>query len=369
MRARIRSAVKIVGALAIGLVAAEFYLQLTMLPEHTFGTWFSAGIHQPDTKYGFVFRPHYQGWMRHTDGVWNVPLALDEHGLRLPAVEPGAGRQRVLILGGESMAMCYGLADAETLAARLAEHTQANCRVQTVSLAGLDLFRSWHLYLDKLADATEPPQLAVIAVYYLNEPAGYAWLPADLDEPPEPPKAADLFYFNSAQVINVPGRLAHLLGPNLFRSMLVYRAASTADHYLSKYFPLPASDPPIAPAPSAEIGGQRFAALLTRIDRHFAERGARTLVVFLPKCDEPADHFDRLEEYVPASIPQLNLHRRFASELGPRTMLAAGHYRASLADSISEAMAPAVDRILTENVRSAPSVADRKQQESATIIR
>src|ERR1700676_4023392 len=99
MRATFKSAIKFAGAFLVGLVVPEVYLRLTILPEHNFCTWFSSGIHQPDNKYGFVFRPHYQGWMRHVEGVWNVPLSLDEHGFRLPAAESAVGAQRILILG------------------------------------------------------------------------------------------------------------------------------------------------------------------------------------------------------------------------------------------------------------------------------
>ncbi len=160
-----RTILSVVPAIAIGWILCEGLLRILIPQPIYYSTWFTAGVHQHDDRLGFVFRPNYNGAMRNADQVWMEPLRLDADGFRLPAVRMGrseSGRPlTIVMLGGASMAFCYGLPDADCLHQQVADRLNRNCRIELVSWPGFTIDQD----IQKLKRFTNPRQFDIAVLY------------------------------------------------------------------------------------------------------------------------------------------------------------------------------------------------------------
>lgn len=165
-----------IAALSIGLLGCEIVLRILIPPTIYYSAWFTAGVHQRDEQLGFVFRPDYRGAMRHADHVWMEPLRLDENGFRLAAIRQrdpqSIESRRIVMLGGASMAFCYGLPDADCLHQQVADRFPQDCRIDLLSWPGFNLSQDF----EKLSRFSEASQFdtAILFAYgeqdYVHDP-------------------------------------------------------------------------------------------------------------------------------------------------------------------------------------------------------
>ena len=168
-----RRIISIVFAIMIGWVLCESVLRVLVPSPIFYSTWFTEGVHQRDPRFGFVFRPEYDGAMRNVDQVWMEPVRLDARGFRQPAVHgdghsssnENSARQsvRIVMLGGASMGFGYGLADDETLHHQVAQRLSEACQIDLISWPGFTLGQD----VQKLTQMLEPNQydVGVILAY------------------------------------------------------------------------------------------------------------------------------------------------------------------------------------------------------------
>ena len=160
-------------AIMIGWVLCESVLRVLVPSPIFYSTWFTEGVHQRDPRFGFVFRPEYDGAMRNVDQVWMEPVRLDARGFRQPAVNHGrlsssnesSPKQpvRIVMLGGAAMGFGYGLADDETLHHQVAQRLSEACQIDLISWPGFTLGQD----VQKLTQMLEPNQydVGVILAY------------------------------------------------------------------------------------------------------------------------------------------------------------------------------------------------------------
>lgn len=168
-----RRIASIVFAIMIGWVLCESVLRVLVPSPIFYSTWFTEGVHQRDPRFGFVFRPGYDGAMRNVDKVWMEPVRLDARGFRQPAVNHGRHSSssesspkqpvRIVMLGGASMGFGYGLADDETLHHQVAQRLSEACQIDLISWPGFTLGQD----VQKLTQMLEPNQydVGVILAY------------------------------------------------------------------------------------------------------------------------------------------------------------------------------------------------------------
>lgn len=336
------------GALTIALavLAADAYLRLAVERELLCDTWFTPGVHTPDARHGFVFTPNFRGHMRHADGVWNVPLALDELGLRSSPPASGDDQETVLLIGGASMTMCYGLPDDQTIAAQLRSSLGGSARVSAVAWPGFDLYRTWHLYRQTLADRP-PPRAAVLCVYAVT-PEYFAELPADFNQPPSAASNENLFRYSPGLVVPSSGPLSQWLGPAYYNSPVLNFAARKIDRRLVKLTDSDQTEPRTTPAEAMskplDLHGKglaRFRQFLEHVDAHFRSRGTRCAVAFMPQAEASVNLYDELSQSAKGVMPMIDLHRQLHEQAAPRDFIASGHYGPRLANDIADRLAPA----------------------------
>ncbi len=338
--------------LCLGLAAAESYLRLTIPLELMFDTWFTPGIHVRDETFGFRFAPDYAGEMWHRQGVFGVPIELDEHGFRPTPTRRGAEPiRRVALIGGASMAMGFGLSDDATIAARLAVASQHRLDVRNTAWPGFDVHRNWLVFREAFGD--ERFDLGVVLLYRVTLES-FADVPDDLTSP-APMEQDDPFRLMDGLVVEPPGPIAAVLGRSYYRSFVAHGVLRRLDDGLARGVdrPRPAGlpgaghdiDPAAAKRGRRSRGRERLAALLAHIERGFAEQGARTLVVFLPMW-APPDVYAPVERALPRGLPRRNLQRQLRRELRVRDTIAAGHYSAPQAERVARRLAVEVDGVL-----------------------
>ena len=337
--------VAVVGAVGLlSLVGTEAFFRLMVPYELALETGFTPGIHTSDEQFGFVFTPDYRGYMRHADGVWGIPLTLDKNGFRKTAVGRGSTpRRRIVMIGGMSMMMGYGLPDEQTVPGILASTSQHSLEVHNTALAGFDLLRNWHLYLQKLDKQAFD---GVILSVYGNFPdmlAHFSELPDDLSQVPAAPPREDLFSFFDNLVADRQGPLAEALGSELYTSYIGYRVFHAIDRRLRLMgYGLPRRVESLSHKPSGS-GAQKFAALIDRMSAHFRRKGTRLLVVFLPIQNSPDTFYSPLAEALPNGIPYLDLHHNHRAAIAREAFLAVGHYGREQSRIIGSALADAVE--------------------------
>lgn len=151
-------------AMVVGWGSCELFTRLIVPPPIFYSLWFEGDVHQADETFGFVFRPGYQGGMRHADGVWDVPLSLDSHGFRQPVrSDSQPAERRVILLGGASMAFSYGLTDLESLHGQIARRLPARWSAQTIAWPGFSLLQDLYKYRDRLG--RDPGDFVIVCAY------------------------------------------------------------------------------------------------------------------------------------------------------------------------------------------------------------
>ena len=169
----IRRIASMMFAIMIGWVLCESVLRVLVPSPIFYSTWFTEGVHQRDPRFGFVFRPEYDGAMRNVDQVWMEPVRLDARGFRKSAVH-GDGHSsslensakqpvRIVMLGGASRGFGYGLADDETLHHQVAKRLPEACQIDLISWPGFTLGQD----VQKLTQMLDPSQydVGVILAY------------------------------------------------------------------------------------------------------------------------------------------------------------------------------------------------------------
>ncbi len=337
--------------LLLSIIATEGYLRLTIPFELALETWFTPGIHTPDPQFGFVFTPHYHGHMRHPDGVWGVPLHLDQHGFRnTPSRSSDHPAKRIVMIGGMSMLMGFGLPDHQTIPGCMA--SQHPLDIQNTAWAGFDLYRNWHLYLQKLG-SEPPPDLVILSIYgnHSDMLAHFAQLPDDFTQMPVPFQQRHLFYFFNNLVIQRQGPLAQALGPMFYASYIGYRLFHATDRRLITMGlgkPLQGPAQTLSTPPTSE-GCEKFVSFIEHVSHHFQNKGTKLLVVFLPIRNTSDTFYTSLVEALPPHIPYLDLHREQSQTLAKETFIADGHYGREQSLIIATRLVKTVDAILNQN--------------------
>ena len=336
--------VAVFGAIGLlSLLGTEAFLRLMVPYELAFETGFTPGIHTPDEQFGFVFTPNYEGYMRQADGVWGIRFALDQNGFRRTAVGRGSPpRRRIVMVGGMSMMMGYGLPDGRTVPGVLASTSRHPLEVHNTALAGFDLLRNWHLFLRKLDDQAFDG--AILSVYgnFPDMLVHFSELPDDLSQVPAPP-SEDLFYFFDNLVTDRQGPLAEVLGPALYTSYVGYRVFHAVDRRLRLMGYGRREHAQSLPRKPAGSGAQKFAALIDRVSTHFRCKGTRLLVVFLPIQSAPDTFYSPLADALPNGISYLDLHRDHHASISREPFLAVGHYGREQSRIIGSALADAIE--------------------------
>ena len=108
----------------------------------------------------------------------------------------------------------------------------------------------------------------------------------------------------------------------------------------------PADEPEPDPARSLAEGRARFAGFAAHMGAHFARRGTRFAVVFLPSQNEPVDRYDAFREALPDDVQHLDLHARLHPRLDDETWIALGHYGDGHTEMIAEELVRFVGELL-----------------------
>lgn len=338
-------------AVLVGTVASELYLRLTVARELMFDTWFEPGINIPDRKYGFVFAPNYKGYMRHRDKVPNVPLELDGNGFRIRNSQNKSGLARpVVVIGGMSMMMGYGLPDDRTITGRMATRSRYDLQVQNTAWPGFPLYLNWHVFKDKLG-TTGGFKVAVLCIHG-ETPSHYYWLPKDFAKPPAPPRE-DVFRFVPGLAIKPEGRLQAALGRNYYRSFVMFKVFRVADRLLDEWAGpsgrerAQAGESEQSGAEVREAGLRRFSAFMTYINGYFRRKGTIIIVAFLPTRGAPRGYYGELAGAIQSEIPWIDLHAELYGKLGDEGLIAGGHYGAEQSDLIAARLISQVDGLLS----------------------
>lgn len=342
--------VGLVVGLGCAVAAAEAFIRLMVPVEIFFETWFTPGIHRHDRDFGFVFTPHYEGLMRHEEGLWvGTPLRLDKHGYRLPsrpAAEVGAVGSaesgistplpKVLCLGGRSLMMSYGLADEQTVPARLVAHAPYPVEAHNTGWAGDSLERAWH-HFSRTLDQEHRYAFAFIAVVnpWLAPYAGRTSFELVPDNRPaeEIFKFMDgVFLWRSALFHEYP-EVSH----GSYLGYAAFRQWDRLDHLLAGRRPGQRREFGHLEGTPAQLEG--FGRFLQFIQAELARRGTPSMVVFLPRRGFPTDRFDILSEAFPESLPYADLNKTMIEGTVRSDFFAGDHYTAAMADRVGQALA------------------------------
>ncbi len=346
-------------AVLSGTLAAEGFIRAITEPETLFEFSFSLGAQSPSEKYGFLFTPNWSGYMRHPDKVWGVPIRFEEHGYRTPGHSDLPGEPtRVVLLGGRSTAMSYGLPDHKTIQHRMAQRAARPMEVWSTGWAGFDDYRAWKYFEEGLGRELDFD----VVLLCINPHHGDLFLkaiPEDLGEVRRHP-VQDVMFVLIDGIVRVPtDGLERWMGRNYFRSYVAYGflryrkdarrlwADATARLGLAE----PAAPPARDAAEQAELerqGLERLGRFIELLDAHFASRGGRLGVVLMPSMKEPADTYAAIAAAIPADVPQLDLHRELFGRYPPRVWIGLGHYGEDQARVIGGRMLDFVEGILAE---------------------
>lgn len=347
---RLRTVSHLLVAMLLAVGMAEGFLRLLVPVEIQFETWFTPGIETYDPVHGVVYQPNWRGMMRHTDGVYRgVPLQLDAHGFRLPARNAQAGAPvRILLLGGRSSLMSYGLPDNETVAAALAANLPFAAEVHCIASAGGTLKRDWLQYRAHLSQA----RYDLVIVSHVNPHLPLYADAAAYDTPP--PIAPEAWYFRFMDGIVLwrdglfaaVGRpaFASWLGNGLLRLADAGQRAWRQRHVGA----LSTHDAAIrtqSRPPDAE-GLADYLAFLAHVRRHFAREGTPVLIHFIPRRYFPAEHHAPYREALPADWAHIDLHAALHPLLQEDVYIANHHYAAPLTAAMGAALAPVVTELL-----------------------
>lgn len=341
----------VISACALAVVAAaEVLLRCAEPSEIYFRTWYKNGIHRPDPQYGFRWTPGYDGHMRHPDRVYTpVPLRLNEYGFRLPVASTNAGPDalRVLLLGGRSMVFCYGLADDETIAGRMAAVSRRPVVVQNAALAGLDLYRNWHLAREQIE--TFRPHVILVCMYKMD-PASFSEFAPDFTRIPPPPATAEELFVLWDGIAGGRSPLINRLGRRHDASYVLYGLCNIEDRLLDdldrvQKWVRRRREEGKAPTPQDETRSPGLAVFLRHIAGSPVSGGATVGIVLLPQRNKPADLYGDFVNLLPPEMSRIDVHAHLAGGLGRSQWIAENHYGRDLADRIARDMAGEVLRL------------------------
>lgn len=340
-------------ALVLGTLLAEGFLRLLIPVEAQFETWFTPGIEEWDPEFGAVYRPHWEGTMRHMDGVYRgVPLKLDAHGFR-PSVRntvPGTPR-RILLMGGRSAMMSYGLPDDETIPARMVAAASIPLEAQSIAWAGGNLQRSWNLYRRHLMDE----DLDLVIISHVNPYlAAYKDHTAFDRMPPPAPKEWVFRYMDG--ILLWRDGLFVKAGRAAFQSYVGYgmvRLADAALKELEEWRGAPEKSQQAIIRAQAEapdsVALADYAAFLRHVESHFSDRGIPVLLHFIPRPFAERDHHAPYRQALSGEFDVIDLNQRLHNNLSPSSFIANGHYNRGLADKIGKELAREVSTRLSKS--------------------
>jgi len=344
---RLRNLVHILLCVLLGAVLTEGFLRVLIPREVQFETWFTPGIERWDPEFGAHYRGNWSGMMRHADRLnGGVPLFLDEHGFRLPARNDLPGKPfRVLLIGGRSAMMSYGLSDEEAIVGQLVENTRIPLEAQSIAWAGNTLLRSWNLYRRHLMD--EEWDLVILS--HVNP-----WLPAYAN--PEfydslPPPASPEWVFRYMDGVQLwRDGLFDKFGKTAFKSYLGYGLIRLADAALKNWEHF--GQEPVSPLEAAvkrqaepieEAAMAGYVAFFRHMQRHFRERDTRVLVHLAPRPFGKAELHAPYREALEDAFRVIDLHRELHAFITPEAFIADGHYGPDLARKIGQSLAREVE--------------------------
>lgn len=305
------------GSLAAGWLLCEILLRSLVPSPIFYSTWFTKGIHRTDKSLGFIFQPNYEGAMRHADGVWMEPLSLDANGFRLPATnhstDDRSDIKRVVMLGGASMAFCFGLSDPESLHHRVAQAVDRPMIIEVVSWPGFTLEQDF-MKVERFLDVTEI-DCAVVFAYAERDYKNVLQLDEPLNE----------LEFVMDQDVVLPTDPSARLGPLYYRSYVMAGAARwwTTLSQIAGFDGRGSIKTSRAPEPSNFSAGVGDPAAIKAARRLQQNGVTRVLVVALPH---------QLKTLGPKSLAEFEgddlavLDLRKMSQLRDMDWLAGGHY-------------------------------------------
>lgn len=347
----LRNSLLAVISLALGALLTEGFLRLLIPVEARFETWFTPGIEEWDPEFGAVYRANWEGTMRHMDGVYRgVPLKLDANGFRPSARNDLPGKpKRILLMGGRSAMMSYGLPEDETIPARMVASADLPLEAQSIAWAGGNLIRSWNLYRRHLD--REAWDLVIIS--HVNP-----YLPAYKDHnafdrlPPPAPKEWIFRYMDG--ILLWRSGLFVKAGRAAFQSYLGYGMVRLADSALKEIeqwqgTPEKSQQAVIraqaaAPEPAALAD---YTAFLQHVQAWFSKRSIPVVLNFIPRPYAERDHHAPYREPLSKTFDVIDLHRRLYDRLSPSAFIANGHYDRELADEIGKELAREVSTRLS----------------------
>jgi hypothetical protein len=379
MRRFLRIAAVHAASILLGAAFAEGFLRLLILPEHFFSYGASPGIHSPDPELGFVYTPGFRGHWHHPDRVWSVPFSLDEFGYRPMARTAGAEKPtRVLLLGGRSMTAGAGLPDDETLHHHMVALSKRPLEVRTTGWAGVDVYRCWRYYLRTL-DASHEPDLVLVCLNPYPTDSFVRLIPEDLSRVPPHPLGPDLFRMIDGIVCAPEGRLPRWMGRWYYRSyvgfgLLEKRVPLRRNlaallgvvpglESFARRIDVHEEEGGCSTAPTdPELGEEgliRLRRFLLFLEQHFAERGARVAVVYMPSMLGDAGCYAYVDRGVPEHMARLDLHGELYGKLKLSEAIATGHYSARQARQIASVWDEELEKLLAgaQARRSEPRVA------------
>jgi len=324
-------------AICLGWLLCEGLVRILVPSPIFYSTWFTAGVHEPDDSLGFVFAPHYDGAMRHSDGVWLEPLELDKHGFRLAAnnaVDPNADpKQTIVVLGGASMAFSFGLGDEETLHHQIAQRLREPTQIELVSWPGFTLAQDL-IKLDRFLNATTIDRAIVFA--YSDDD----YLPVQELALPDPPKSIPM----DQGVVLPPDPSSRFFGGAYYRSV-VLAGASRWWTALAGIAGLETSAPAVGPeqerhVPVNATSDEPTVPAAVLAARRLRQNGIHSvLIVALPHQLRTIGP-ESLARYADAGVSVLDL--RGMSSQQPMDWIAGGHYGPRAAQAIADQVAEAL---------------------------
>ena len=341
----------IIGALLLGTVAAEIYLRTVIPEEAALELGFTPGVHQKDTEFAFVYSPGYEGTMRYQDGVWGVPIKLDEHGFRVTG-GPVEVERNVVFIGGKSMMFCYGLPDNKTVTEVASRHTSTTTRILNTAWPATDVHRNWQVFRGKVGDS-EHFDLAVIGIYIsqanvLNE---FAKLPDDLDTLPDTPARKNLLGYVDGVVVPSGGYLKERIGRVYYASYVGYHLFDILDRIINRVLRYTRPHDSQRKLANPEAGREGFPRLMSHYAQYFRARNTKVIVVFIPS-ERRLDLYDELVSEMPTDIEYTNLHRELHGKLDSHDNIALGHWGRENAARIGRALARVIDTALDAEAAS-----------------
>jgi hypothetical protein len=349
----------IILALVLAALLSEGFLRLTIPFEIMFQTWFTRGAHTPDDSFGLVYTKNYQGYMRHADGVWNIPLTLDENGFRRPQFpRSGQNGTDIVMIGGASIIFCYGLPDERTIAAHMVRNARMPVTVHNAAWPGLDLYTNFHVY-KRLLEPQAKPRLAILN-FWGTTADSFARLPEDgnYDQVKRAGKKESLFRHFPDLSVAPSGKMATLAGGFYYASYIgaglvsffdkaidtavrIRRYTTAIAHYARPNPPLPGK------SGEKEKGNLvKFHHFIEYLDLYFRERNCLILLNFLP-CGHSRDFYRELKSAVPSGVPLIDLHEALHDQFAAGSnYIALNHYNDRAARIVGEKMATCMSPLL-----------------------